>query len=65
MKPVFVIFLFFLFLNTGFVFSQTNDTIPPQIVNPDETEIICYCNDSVAATPKITIKSIKIDERTE
>lgn len=60
-KSVFFIFLFFLFANIGFVYSQSTDTAPPQIVNLDEENIIRYCSDSVAVAPNISIQSIKID----
>ena len=48
---------------TGSVFSQIN-SVPPQIVNPDQ-ETIHYCSDSVAVAPRIFIQNIQIDEPTE
>ena len=65
MKPVYVIILFLLILSTGFAFSQIYGNILPKIVNPNEAEIISYCNDSVAIAPKITTQSIKIEEPSE
>jgi len=65
MKPVFVIFFTLSLMNTGFVFVQSTDTIPPQIINPDEDKVISYCVDTVAVSPNITIQCLKIDEPAE
>lgn len=62
-KPAFLLLLFFLLGNAGFVLAQ-NDTNTPQIINPD-TIPIPYCSDSVPVAPNITIQNIKIDEANE
>ncbi len=62
-KPAFPLLLIFLLGNAGFALAQ-NDTVPPQIINPD-TDTINYCSDSVQVAPFISIQNIKIDEDSE
>lgn len=62
-KTAFLITLIFLLGNAGFIMAQ-NDTVPPQIINPD-TIPIQFCNDSVPVAPNISIQNIKIDEASE
>ncbi|MEN8116292.1 MAG: PKD domain-containing protein [Bacteroidota bacterium] len=63
-KPVFLVFLILILGNTGFVFSQETDTIPPQIINP-VTDTLIYCSEPIPVAEDISIQSISIDEPTE
>ncbi len=61
--PVFLIGLFSLVGNVGFVFSQDSN-VPPEIINPDNSSIP-YCNEPVPVAPNISLENLNIDEETE